>query len=440
MLKIAVICAVYNEEVLLPQFLDYYSPQVDMIFLLDNESTDGSLEIAKRYPNVAVSRYRSNGKFSDVALSEAYNKKRRECAGQYDYVIIADCDEFVVPKIEKNIRDGIEKAQPEVGTGLGVEFFWTHGWNMWIAPGAASYDPKRSILSQCDTGIFSLMYSKPCIIRPGSLLRYEHGRHDFVGLRNVKPADMGQAHFHLLHYIGFDLEEFVRRGLERTTRFAQVNIMMGTSGQYLKKTKEDYRSYFLSHQTSDQLEKVPFDPFAGKPTSSVRRLIVGSECAPRDGWDTFHTNTSLPSTYRFDLMAPGWSIDENLYDELVVMNVLEYLTVQEAALLLRRFWRIMKVEGLLRLRVLSPDSAGNFSPELLKGSRSAVMSLPIKKTMYDLGTLKSLLFKAGFMDVEDVSVSHEDATDAHLSSLGLPISLKVRSFKQAQGGVFGWNR
>ena len=74
-MKVAVICAIYNEEILLPQFLDYYSPQVDTVFLIDNESTDRSRFIACSYPNVVVSSYSSDGKFSDQHRDE-YRRQR----------------------------------------------------------------------------------------------------------------------------------------------------------------------------------------------------------------------------------------------------------------------------------------------------------------------------------------------------------------------------
>lgn len=407
-MNLAVICAVYNEEVLLPQFLDYYSPQVDAIFLLDNESTDQTPSIARRYPNVIISRYVSGGKFSDLALSEAYNRKRRECAGRYDYVLVVDCDEFVVPKNSPTIRDEIISAQPPVEAGLGVEFFWTEGWNMWAAWDAAPYDPSRPLLAQRDTGISSLMYSKPCIVRPGSLLRYEHGRHNFVGLLESKPSNMESAKFHLLHYIGFDLDEFSRRGEERTSRFAKVNILMGTSGQYLRKTNEDYRSRFFESQASDQLEVVPFRFNGFTVPSAPRHLLIGSKRAPIPGWDTVDLSGAKDPTYSFDLLTPDWPISPEMYDEVVVQSSLSEFSTTEVTMILRRIWRVMRVGGSLRAR---------FSDDL--SSRAE-----------DFEIIRAALFKAGFMDIEDVSATY---LDADLPSCGITLA-----FKQAAGGMFGW--
>jgi len=406
-MKLAVICAVYNEEVLLPQFLDYYAPQVDAIFLLDNESTDRTPLIARCCPNVIVSRYTSEGQFSDLALSDAYNRKRRECAGRYDYVIIVDCDEFVVPKYAPTIREAIISAQPPPQDHLGVEFLWTEGWNMWASRDSAPYDPSRSLLDQRDTGISSLMYSKPCIIQPGSLLRYEHGRHNFVGLLGEKPANMQSAGFHLLHYIGFDLDEFVRRGEERTSRFAKVNVLMGTSGQYLRKTNEDYRSRFLENQASEQLVRVPFR-FGGTPPPIHRHLLVGAQRFSMPGWDTLDWAESISPTYSFPLLSPDWPIGSETYDEVVVQSSLSGLKSTEVSTILRRIWRIMKVGGLLRLR---------FSDSL--ASRAE-----------EFDTMRTALFKAGFMDIEDASAVY---LDADFPSAGI-----ASAFKQAQGGMFGW--
>lgn len=401
-MRLAVICAVYNEEVLLPQFLDYYAPQVDTVFLLDNESTDRTREIARRYPNVIVSSYSSGGQFSDVALSEAYNRKRLECAGLYDYVVIADCDEFVAPKNCASLREEICAAQPPIMTGLGVEFFWTQGWNMWASPDAPKYTAEQPLLPQRQTGIFSLMYSKPCIIRPGSRLRYEHGRHDFAGFREAKPQDMQPARFHLLHYVGFDLEEFVRRGLERSTRFAQVNILMGTSGQYLRKSAEDFRSYFAERQASG-LTRVPFEVPRNEGVPHVRHLMVGSRTRPMWGWDTVDWEGEAAPTFRFELLSPDWPIPSDSYDEAVVADGLPQLAPMEVAVVLRRLWKVLKVGAPIRI--------------LLEDAR------PFDVT-------RAALFKAGFMDIEDVSRVYAD--------VHRPSGAVISAVKQAVGGTFGW--
>lgn len=434
-MKLAVICSIYNEETLLPQFLNYYSPQVDTVFLLDNESTDRSRFLACGYPNVVVSTYSSGGQFSDVALSEAYNKKRKECAGIYDYVIIADCDEFIVPKAGVSIREAIELAQPDQALGLRAEFFWTHGFNMWPRPGEPAYDPARPLLGQRTTGIESLIYSKPCIIKPESRLEYEHGRHNFKGHEQWKPTDFEDAKFYFLHYIGFDEAAFVKRGMERTTRFSGVNVEMGTSVQYLNKTEESYREKFRGQSADPQLVTVPF----ALPQVDRRRLDIGSGQTPTPGHDTLDKDPGTKPTYSFDLTAPDWPIPEAVYDEVLLIHVLEHLPMTKVGLVLRRILKIMKPGGVLRVHVpngpLVAKAYLGQPKQLFKiqmaifGSEAETDPAFAHKVLYDFSMLRTTLLSSGFSWVEDVTEDYEDHHDPHWMWMGGRLSLKVRARK-----------
>lgn len=418
-MKLAVICAIYNEEILLPQFLDYYSPKADEVFLLDNESTDKSRQIAQLYPNVVVSTYKSEGKFSDVRLSEAYAQKRRDCVGKYDYVLIADCDEFVLPKQGPSICGAIEKAQPPFESGLRLEFMWTDGWEMWPRPGAPPYDPRRTLPEQLRTGIQSGMYSKPCIIHAASTLKHDHGRHDFEGLHHLKPKDMSSARFYLLHYVGFDKSKFVKRGLDRAARFADINRKLRTSVQYRDKTEADFLAAFEARQNSEHLVEVPFSCEGVQASMARRRLEVGLRRSPRPRWDTLDVGPNLRPTYRFDVTSPDWPIEDGFYDEILISGVFEYLSTQESNIVLRRFFRILKSSGVLRVHV---------SPKGVAGAPSIVLGSEIYKTAHTADGLKKILSGAGLLNVEDVSPNYESDEDVRS---GKTVTLKLRGRKGA---------
>jgi len=433
--KVAVICAIYNEEILLPQFLDYYSPQVDTVFLVDNESTDRSRFIACSYPNVVVSSYSSDGKFSDAALSEAYDRKRKECAGKFDFVILADCDEFVVPKSGLSIVDELERAQPNQSMGLMHEFFWTHGWNMWPRPGEGAYNPGRPLLEQRTTGIESRTYSKPCIIRPESLLEYEHGRHSFRGKDSWKPEKFDDARFYFLHYIGFDEEIYAKRGMERTTRFSEFNIKNKTSVQYLDKTEESYRETFRANSSDPKLVEVPFlFPKIGR-----RRLDIGSGKTPTPGHDTIDKDPSIKPTYSFDLTTSDWPIPEGIYDEVLMMHVLEHIPVSKVGLVLRRILKVMKPGGTLRVHVPNgPLVAKTYLEQPMQifkiqmaiyGAEAETDPAFGHKALYNFSMLRTTLISAGFVDVQDVTMDYEDHHDPHWSWMGGRLSLKARGQK-----------
>lgn len=431
-MKVAVICAIYNEEILLPQFLDYYSPQVDTVFLLDNESTDRSRYIACGYPNVVVSTYSSDGKFSDIALSEAYNRKREECVGKYDYVILSDCDEFIVPKSGLSIVQAIEQAQLNPALGLRTEFFWTHGWNMWPMPGEPPYDPARPLLQQRTTGIESRIYSKPCIIRPESLLEYEHGRHNFKGRDEWKPEKFDEAKFYFLHYIGFDEDVFVKRGMDRTTRFAEANVKMRTSVQYLDKNEETYRKIFRENSSDPKLVQIPFIA----PQTGRRRLDIGSGKTPTPGHDTIDKDPSSKPTYSFDLTTSDWPILEGTYDEVLMMHVLEHIPISKVGLVLRRILKVMKSGGTLRVHVPNgPLVAKAYLEQPLQifklqmaiyGAEAETDPAFAHKALYNFSMLRTTLISAGFVDVEDVTMHYEDHHDPHWIWMGGRLSLKVK--------------
>src|SRR3990172_7964315 len=175
-LKLAVITSVYNESDLLYQFLRHYTDQVDTIFVLDNESTDGSTSMCHNFPNVELSSYATGGKFDDKKKHATVLEKGKACAGSYDYVIYIDSDEFIVPKNSLSIRDTIECSGKK-------DIYGTEGWNIYEYPDDKPYDPTQPVLSQRQRGVPNEWYSKPCIVRPGW---WPHGRAITTGERQKR--------------------------------------------------------------------------------------------------------------------------------------------------------------------------------------------------------------------------------------------------------------
>jgi glycosyltransferase involved in cell wall biosynthesis len=241
--KLAIITAIYNESVLLPQLLRHYAPQVDAVFLVDNESDDGSLEVARAFRNVQVSFYSTSGKFYYRLKHLALEAKRRECIGEFDYVLMVDADEFVVPKNGGGLKGALE--------GLGTpEAFYTHGFHMWRVSSEAAYDPRKPLTEQRTHGIESLpgdlyaSYSKPIIIRPSSSLSFSPGMHGFEGSDNPSLESLRKSAFYLLHYVGIEESIYVERSMVRTRRLSEENIKKKYSLQYYGGTEELYRQRF----------------------------------------------------------------------------------------------------------------------------------------------------------------------------------------------------
>ena len=92
-LHLTTIC--WNEEYILPHFLDHYFDQgVDHITVYDNMSTDSSVNICRSYGDkVSVTPYDSNNQIRDDLYLQIKNEYWKKNPG--DWNIVVDCDEFL---------------------------------------------------------------------------------------------------------------------------------------------------------------------------------------------------------------------------------------------------------------------------------------------------------------------------------------------------------
>ncbi len=89
----------WNEEVLIPYFLDHYS-FADKIILYDHESDDNSLDLLS--DNVEVKTYSTGGEIRDDIWIDIKNNCWKTSRGEADFVIVCDMDEFLY---HPNMRD-----------------------------------------------------------------------------------------------------------------------------------------------------------------------------------------------------------------------------------------------------------------------------------------------------------------------------------------------
>ena len=106
-MKIAVYTITYNEEDILPFFIEYYSKFADDIIIYDNNSTDNTVQIAKQYSKVSkIINVDTNDRLDDNMYIEIRNSCWKD--SDYDYVILVDADEFIYHDLD--IRDYLNKT------------------------------------------------------------------------------------------------------------------------------------------------------------------------------------------------------------------------------------------------------------------------------------------------------------------------------------------
>lgn len=234
-LRLAVVAALHNEKDFLRHFLSYYSGEADEIRLIDNESDDGSLEGLSTFPRVVLSSYASDGKFDEYLKHRVVLEKAKECAGRFDYVLMLDPDEFVVPKRRVPIRQAIEESGCR-------DVYGTDGWNIFGYPWDAPYDPSKPLFVQRQWGIRNAYYSKPILFRPELELEFSLGNHCIMNRREPRLVDPNQALFWLFHYRAFDEEVYVRRALSRARR------VINAGHPYLGRTEADFRKSYAYYR------------------------------------------------------------------------------------------------------------------------------------------------------------------------------------------------
>jgi glycosyltransferase involved in cell wall biosynthesis len=104
--KICVISPIKNEIDILPFFIDYYLNfvGVDKIIFSDGNSDDGSVEYIKTFGDKVEVIIEDHKEYDEENLMKSRNTIWRERKDEYDWIIIADADEFVYhPNIKELI-------------------------------------------------------------------------------------------------------------------------------------------------------------------------------------------------------------------------------------------------------------------------------------------------------------------------------------------------
>lgn len=165
-MKVWAYVTVWNEERMLPYYLRHYLQFCDRIIVFDNQSTDNTLKICKQYSNVEVRSYNTNETFNDYVHLDLKHKCIDEAKGKADYIIVSDCDEFI---LHHDILNFLKNNESPLIFPAGFQMV------SWKFP-----DTDGQIYDEIRDGVPDPWYSKPILINPNKIesLRWIEGCHE----------------------------------------------------------------------------------------------------------------------------------------------------------------------------------------------------------------------------------------------------------------------
>ena len=200
----------WNEEKFLPFFIKHYGSFCDKIIVYDNESTDSTLDILAKNPNISVITYKTGNKINDNEYQRIKNTAWKQSRGQADFVIVCDTDELLYDKND-NIKDTLKMSRNTI--------FRPEGYEM-LSECFPSYE--KPLRQQCK-GVPSQYYCKKIIFDPHCIvdINYYPGCHEADPRGYVKT---GTSEFLLLHYKRIGVEYIVNRYRTFKERLSKQNI------------------------------------------------------------------------------------------------------------------------------------------------------------------------------------------------------------------------
>lgn len=229
----------YNEANLLPHLLDHYLNFCEKVFIIDNMSTDESVEIINSYENTEVIPYDTNGELRDDVYIKIKNDVWKQSRGIADYVIVGDADEFLYHKnIERFLTESFNK---------GVTIFKPEGYHM-IADENLSLSEDDNIFDKVKNGVRTNVLDKMMIFNCNEIQEINYS----FGCHNANPVGktilLEDKNFKMLHYKFLGIKNHILRNSIRRERLSEFNKKYGLGSYYLytdEQVIDDYRLHLM---------------------------------------------------------------------------------------------------------------------------------------------------------------------------------------------------
>lgn len=253
-MKVLVTTLARNEEKIIPYFIHHYSDIADKIVLIDHESTDKTVEVAKKVAedtgvSLDVFTMRNDG-YDEVMLKNVKENAYKSYRGEFDVVVVADADEFY--HHPEGFRETLE--------GLLVKHksfvIKPTGYQM-VSKELPEYVGKK-LTDIITEGVFSEGFSKKGCFTSDLSLSIAYGMHisEHFDSSNNKVAPLEDTGFMMLHYKYVELQhriDSITKTRENLSDVGKQMLLHGINKQFLA-SDEDLIDDFNNHY--EQREKI----------------------------------------------------------------------------------------------------------------------------------------------------------------------------------------
>ena len=227
----------YNEMKILPFAVDYWRSVADEVFVLDNGSTDGSVEYLTGLEHINLIHFNSDG-FNDKTHKDLKNKVWKASKGKADWVIVCDLDEFLWSP--EGIRNTLERFSKD-----GVTIVKPDGYNIYSET-FPSHEDGVFLWDVCNQGVRDQGFDKVIAFNPNTIveMNYTPGAHKCgpKGLLkwNYQIADRSVK---LLHFKNLSLDYILKRYDEYNKRLSKLNKERRWGIQYTRPAERTKREF-----------------------------------------------------------------------------------------------------------------------------------------------------------------------------------------------------
>lgn len=223
--KVDVYVLCYNEEMLIPFMLDYWNEFATNVYVLDNFSTDSSVELLKaetRY-NIEIYKHDSENTFNDFINMQLKNNVWKNSRGKCDFVMVSDFDEVIY---SENILFELYKMKQDGCT------IWNHKTFDMITKELPVYNGQK-LHEIVKTGILAeTHWGKDILFNPNKIneINYCAGSHNCSPSGDIKYFN--NSSIVMFHFKYLSVEYIISRYRMYRDRLSQLNKMHGWGVQY----------------------------------------------------------------------------------------------------------------------------------------------------------------------------------------------------------------